>query len=427
MPNREDCHMSEKFRQYNLIETLSKKYSHTTHLASPIDEPKRQVVLTIFNALLFRFPHECESLLQKVQRIKQLQHPYLVSLLETGIEKERPFVVREYLPHGSLRSNLKDISPKRLLLRDALSIVLQVGEALAYAHGHNIIHSNVKPENILLDSNAQALLADFYLVSRKDALVRDQASEKYAFCYMAPEQFAGVCDARSDQYSLGCVAYELITGRVPFPPQTLTSMMGGYSNNGQPAPLSESGVDLPPSLEAAVLKALAQDPEERFFDFSLFLEVIKSVLLPPPAFPLARAAHSSKNRVSDYPVQSKEARAVSSPVIDHAVLSNSMPQPSELASVSNSVKVGTAGSKHTSSTAQVSMPESPAMVSLSESLEEDAQRSRRFPFSLSGQAYPLGDTQSEKEVKNLLMTNPFVKGEDGDDGTEEEEEEEEDE
>ena len=218
MPNREDCHMSEKFRQYNLIETLSKKYSHTTHLASPIDEPKRQVVLTIFNALLFRFPHECESLLQKVQRIKQLQHPYLVSLLETGIEKERPFVVREYLPHGSLRSNLKDISPKRLLLRDALSIVLQVGEALAYAHGHNIIHSNVKPENILLDSNAQALLADFYLVSRKDALVRDQASEKYAFCYMAPEQFAGVCDARSDQYSLGCVAYELITGRVPFPP-----------------------------------------------------------------------------------------------------------------------------------------------------------------------------------------------------------------
>ena len=200
-------------------------------------------------------------------------------------------------------------------------------------------------------------------------------------------------------------------------------MMGGYSNNGQPAPLSESGVNLPPSLEAAVLKALAQDPEERFFDFSLFLEVIKSVLLPPPAFPLARAAHSSKNRVSDYPVQSKEARAVSSPVIDHAVLSNSMPQPSELASVSNSVKVGTAGSKHTSSTAQVSMPKSPAMVSLSESLEEDAQRSRRFPFSLSGQAYPLGDTQSEKEVKNLLMTNPFVKGEDGDDGTEEEERE----
>jgi serine/threonine protein kinase len=397
--------MSEKFRQYNLIETLSKKYSHTTYLASPIDGPERQVVLTIFSPSLFRFPHERESLLQKAQRIKQLQHPYLVSLLETGIEKEQPFVVREYLPHGSLRSDLKKISPKRLLLRDALNIVLQVGEALVYAHGHNIIHGNVKPENILLESNGQALLADFHLVSRKDALVRDQASEEYAFCYLAPEQFAGVCDARSDQYSLGCVAYELITGRVPFSPQTLTSMMG-HSNYEQPAPLSESVVDLPPSLESAVLKALAQDPEERFLDFSLFLDVVKSALSPPPAFPLARTAHSSKNRVSDPPAQSREARTISSPINNHAVLPDSLSQSSEIARVSNSVKVDTARSKHTSSTAPASMPESPEMVSLSESLENVLQ-SRRFPFSLSGQAYPIGGTEGEKEVEDLLMTNPF--------------------
>jgi serine/threonine protein kinase len=411
---REDCSMSEKFRQYNLIETLSKKYSHTTYLASPIDGPEHQVVLTLFSPSLFRFPHERESLLQKAQHIKQLQYPYLVSLLETGIEKEQPFVVREYLPHGSLRSDLKGGSPKRLLLHDALNIVLQVGEALVYAHEHNIIHGNVKPENILLEeSNGQALLADFHLVSRKDALIRDQASEKYAFCYLAPEQFAGVCDTRSDQYSLGCVAYELITGRVPFLPQTLTSMMGHFTYE-QPAPLSESVVDLPPSLEAAVLKALAQDPEERFFDFSQFLEAVKSVLSPPPAFPLARTAHSSKNRVSDHPVRSREAHTISSPISNHPVLPDSMSQSPELARVSSSVKVGTARSKHTSSTAQASMPESPEMVSLSESLG-DILQSRRFPFSLSGQASPIDGIKREKEVKDLLLPNTFAQDEDEDD------------
>ena len=88
-----------------------------------------------------------------------------------------------------------------------------------------IVHGNIKPENILFDANDQAVLADFNLVSRKDAIIRDQTSEEYAFCYLAPEQFAGTCDARSDQYALGCLAYELITGRVPFAEASAVGMM----------------------------------------------------------------------------------------------------------------------------------------------------------------------------------------------------------
>src|SRR5207245_363211 len=115
------------------------------------------------------------------------------------------------------------------------------------------------------------------LVSRKDAIIRDQASEEYAFCYLAPEQFAGTCDSRSDQYALGCLAYELITGHIPFASHSLASMIVSQSNV-LPAPLSEHVADLPPVLETAVLKTLARDPDERFFDFSLFLEVIQSIL-----------------------------------------------------------------------------------------------------------------------------------------------------
>lgn len=308
--------MQGRFNQYNLTTELAKKHSHMTYLASPTHEPECQVVLTIFSASLFRFPHERENLLQKAQRIQEVQHPHILPILDMGVEEDQPFVVREYLPNGSLRSRLKDLSPDRLNLRDALTIVSQVGDALAYAYEQNILHGNVKPENILFDDDGHAILTDFSLVGKKDAIIRDQASQEYAFCYTAPEQFRGISDTRSDQYALGCLTYELIKGQVPFAAQTLASMMG-QPNRALPAPLSEDMDDLPPTLEVAVLKTLAKDPDERFFDFSLFLEVIRSVLSPPPAFPLLRTANSYKNRVISHTIKSVKSENAPTTVHKH--------------------------------------------------------------------------------------------------------------
>ncbi len=293
--------MQETFHQYHLITELANKYSHSTYLASPTNpkkghgEHESQMVLTLFTSSLFRSPHEHENLLKKIQCIQDIEHPHVASILDMGIEQEQPFVVREYWLNGSLRSRMKQIAPDHLELADALTITLQVGQALVYAHERNIVHGNIKPENILFDANGQAILADFSLVGSKDALIRDQISQEYAFCYLAPEQFAGVCDSRSDQYALGCLAYELITGHVPFASQGLTSMMG-LPSNAQPVLLSERVADLPPLLEMAVLKTLARDPSERFFDFSVFLEAIESVLSLPPAFSLSRSPSSEKKR-----------------------------------------------------------------------------------------------------------------------------------
>jgi serine/threonine protein kinase len=289
--------MPEKFNQYSLIKTLNKKYSHSTYLASPINEPGFQVVLTVFASSLFHFPFSCDpkNILQKVQRIQQLQHPRLVSILDMGIEKEQPFVVREYLPNDSLRSRLKKLFPGRLKLGDALTIILQVGEALAYVHEHNIIHGSIKPENILFDASGQVVLTDFSLVSTMDAIVRDNTAGEYSSCYLAPEQFEGIHDARSDQYALGCVAYELITGQLPFAVQSLR-VSKEHWRKALSASLFEStaAFGLPHAFAAAIFKALAKDPAERFFDFSLFLEVIQYVLSPPPAFPLVRSDRSHR-------------------------------------------------------------------------------------------------------------------------------------
>ncbi len=317
--------MQGKFHQYQLTANLAKKYSHTTYIASPVNEPERQVVLILFTASLFSFPHEREAILRQAQRSKELQHPHLLPILDMGIEEEQPFVVRDYLPTESLRSRLKQLSPQQLELHEALTIVLQVGEALAYAHQQHILHGNVKPENIFFDTNGQVLLTDFTLVSRSDALIRNQTSEEYAFCYMAPEQFSGTIDARSDQYALGCLTYELITGKIPFAVQSLASMIGQYTYT-QPIPLSEMVANIPPSLDAAVLKALAIKPDERFLDFSLFLEAIQAVLSPPPSFPLLRSTSSRKGRTTSRPMHSPQPQTVLSSLRQPPVSASPSPE-----------------------------------------------------------------------------------------------------
>jgi serine/threonine protein kinase len=316
--------MQGKLHQYHLIRALAKKYSHVTYLASPTDEPEHQVILTVLASSLFSLPHKREHVLQKAQRIQELEHPNLVPILDMGIEDEQPFIVRKYLPHDSLRSRLRTLSPDHLKLRDALMIISQIGQALAYAHKHRIFHGNLKPENIFFDANGETVLTDFFLVDRKDAILRDQTTQEYAFCYLAPEQFAGTSDARSDQYALGCLAYELISGHVPFAAQSLASIMG-HQNNILPSPLSESIANLPPSLDTAILKTLAKDPAERFFDFSLFLEVIQSVLLFPPAFPLVHSVASRKHRTTSRPTRQPKARVFLSSL--HPLMVSSSPPP----------------------------------------------------------------------------------------------------
>ncbi len=399
--------MPEKFNQYYLTETLSKKYSHVTYLASPRDEPEHQLVLTVFSSFLFHFPYERESFLQKAHCVKQLQHEHVFSIHEMEIEEEQPFVVREYLPDGSLRRWLKQLSPDRLPLRDALSILLQVGEALVYAHQQNIVHGAIKPENIFLDGNGQVLVTDFNLVSRKDACIRDQASEEYAFCYLAPEQFAGLTDARSDQYALGCLAYELITGRVPFAAQSLVSMMG-QARNDQPASLSESVAALPATLDAAVLKTLAKDPTERFFDFSLFLEVIQSVLSPPPNFPLAHAISSRKNKIISHSVRSTKVRDITFPLSKRTASPNPASEPPEQPSITSHDEYEKEVSVNASSISQLDMDKKREVHPLSKLLASSDQ-SDQIPFPFPGEAHLLADRENEKEAISQITNKSFIR------------------
>ncbi len=306
--------MLDQFHHYKIIKAFAKKYSHSTYLAAPLDDPERRVVLIVFSSSLFLSSHEREIVLEKARSLKALQHPHLVPLLDLGIVDGQPFVVREYVPSWSLRSYLKQLAPKRFPLQDALTLLLQVGEALVSAHSHQIFHGNLKPENILLDAQGRALLTDFALLERGAVMVRDQTTEEYAFCYLAPEQLVSAWDAYADQYAMGCLSYELITGRVPFATESFTSLVREHFYSIQPAPLSEKVPDLPPSLEAAVFKALAKNPRDRFEDLSLFLEVMRAAVPSPPAFPFLRPGTAEKQKPSSVLAPSHKEMASAHPL-----------------------------------------------------------------------------------------------------------------
>src|SRR5205807_9753283 len=199
--------------------------------------------------------------------------------LDIGIEEGEPYVVSEYLPYGSLRSRLDSVSSEHLDVSDALNICVQLGEALSYAHQFNVIHGNIKPENILFDADGNALLTDFGLVGLIDINKLGYKSDAQAISYMAPEQFISNVSEKSDQYALACIIYELITGRVPFTAHGFSLMWLKHSTD---APMSPTKIvaDLPKPIELALLKALANDPSERHDDVATFIEPFISASLP---------------------------------------------------------------------------------------------------------------------------------------------------
>ncbi len=306
--------MHTSFSKYHLSAQLSSKSLKDIYLAYPVDEPEHQVVLKVFDATCLPSNYDYADFVEKANLIKQLNHQYIVPVLDIGVEENAsgshttfkdgdnafdvPYVVSEYLPYGSLRSRMDSASSERLTSADAFNICIQLGQALSYIHQFHIVHGNVKPENILFDADGNVLLADFSLIGLIDTNKLSYKSEAHGLSYMAPEQFIGTVSEKSDQYALACIIYELITGRVPFTAHSFSLMWLKHSTDVPEAP-SKIVPDLPQSVEVALLKALANDPAERYDDIATFIEPFQSVLLPQPvqavqtsAFPLANAASS---------------------------------------------------------------------------------------------------------------------------------------
>ncbi len=153
--------MQKRFNQYYLTERIGSKPLRSVYLAHHVNDVSHKVLLKIFDATCLALGLESERFLYQVEWIKQLRHVHVLPILDLGVEQGRPYVVSEYLSGGALHHRLDSLSPGRLSLQEALSIVLQVGQALSYFHEHAHLHGNIKPENIFFNERGEVLLADF--------------------------------------------------------------------------------------------------------------------------------------------------------------------------------------------------------------------------------------------------------------------------
>ncbi len=274
--------MQKRFHHYYLTEQLASKPLRSAYLAHHMSDASEPVVLKIFHPTCLNTNQNSQSLLQKVEWIKQFKHVHIVPILDLGIEQGQPYVVSRYLSSGSLRHRLDHLSSQRLDLQEALAIIFQMGRALRYAHQQNIFHGNIKPENIFFDEQGKALLTDFHLAGFIDTTKFDSTSDSHTTSYLAPEQCSGSITEKSDQYALACLAYKLMTGCMPFSGQGFSSTWTKEHRHSA-VPLSDLAPDLPEQTEEILLKALSKDPSDRYANVSIFIRALEAVsLLPTP-------------------------------------------------------------------------------------------------------------------------------------------------
>ena len=219
----------------------------------------RDVALAVVEGL---DPGSLERVRREARAVARLgDHPNIVAVFDTAEDQGQLLTVYQYMPGGSL-ADLVAKGP--VPFERIVALGAQLCEALAFAHGKGVIHRDLKPANVFLAESGDAKLGDFGLAA---ALDRTRLTEQGTFlgtaAYMAPEQAMGQpADARSDLYSLGCVLYELLTGRPPFVGDDTVAVVTQHLNTPPVAP-SWHRAEVPPGLEALVLRLLEKDPGKR--------------------------------------------------------------------------------------------------------------------------------------------------------------------
>ena len=223
---------------------------------------------------------------KEIEVAAQLQHPHIVPLLAAGSGDGLLWYVMPYLRGESLRHRLK--AAGKLPVRDAVRILVEVADALAFAHRQGIVHRDIKPENILLEEG-HAVLTDFG-VARAIVAARTAANVSEGGnltgtgmsvgtpTYMSPEQAAGESnvDARADIYALGLVGYEMLAGQHPFADSgSVQSMVVAHLTAPAP-PVAKLRADTPPAVNAAIARALAKTPDERFRTAEEFRDALEA-------------------------------------------------------------------------------------------------------------------------------------------------------
>jgi serine/threonine-protein kinase len=226
-----------------------------------------------------------ERFLAEIHLTAKLDHPHILTLIDSGESDDFLWYVVPFIRGESLRQKLA--REKQLGVEDALAIARQVAGALDHAHRHGVIHRDVKPENILLHEG-EAMLADFGIALAVQAAAGKRLTETGLSVgtpqYMSPEQATAErqVDGRTDVYSLGAVLYEMLAGEPPFTGATGQAVIAKLMTE-RPTPLRTLRPGLPEGVDAAVQRALAKVPADRFGSAGQLIAALTAAASPVPA------------------------------------------------------------------------------------------------------------------------------------------------
>ena len=272
----------------------------------------RIVAVKILHAQLASDEEFLRRFQQEAQGAARLSHPNIVSIYDVGEDKNRHYIIMEYIAGETLKTLIQREGPLSVDL--SLRIAREIACALAHAHANHLVHCDIKPHNILVTSDGRVKVADFGIARAiTSTTMTYDGNVVGSVHYFSPEQAKGTkITPKSDVYSLGIVLYEMLTGRLPFHGETTVSVALKHLQE-EPLALRQIDGHIPPIVEAIVLKALTKDPEERPDSFELIEDIVQAermlgfggtIAIPVPEQEMTRRLDSAE--ADDYETENGE-------------------------------------------------------------------------------------------------------------------------
>jgi len=264
--------------RYRIESQLGAGGMATVYLATDLRH-KRQVAIKVLHPEL-AVTIGPERFLREIEIEARLEHPHILTLIESGESVDSLFYVMPYVGGESLRQRIERIGP--LPVGEVVRFLHDVADALAFAHEQGVVHRDIKPDNILV-SGRHASVMDFGIAKALSQATGSQALTTAGLtlgtpAYMAPEQVAAdpAIDHRADIYAMGVTAYEMLAGKPPFtggsPQQVLSAHV-----TATPVPIEQTRQDTPPALARAVMRCLAKEPADRWQSAEEMLPILETL------------------------------------------------------------------------------------------------------------------------------------------------------
>jgi len=287
--------VGQQFGNYRLLHLLGRGGFAEVYLGEHVYMQSKAAVKVLYGPLA---TSEAQRFLHEAQTLVRLEHTNIVGIKEFDIKEDIPFLVMHYASNGTLHR--RHPRGQRVPLETIVPYVQQVASALQYAHDRQIVHRDVKPENMLIDNKGNILLSDFGIaVLSSSSHSHSSNGQAGTYLYMAPEQISGKALPASDQYALGITVYEWLCGEAPF--LGSAAEITAKHLHALPPSFHERGIAIDPQVEMVIRHALEKVPQQRFASVREF------------ALALQSSSNAQQHKSVQYPVPSRNDSILPSP------------------------------------------------------------------------------------------------------------------